>query len=555
MGVGLLLTLAAPLLRAADPAPPAATEATGMLEVRAFEVTGNSLLPFLDIQRCLEPFKGRRSAAELQAATEKLQALYAQAGWGGVLVFLPPQDAGQRTRGVIAVTVLEGKVDHIVLRGARQFNDTNLRASLPELKPGQTPHLRRLDAQLQMANENPAKHLRVLLKPGERSGAIDAEVTVEESRFQRFQLLADNSGNSATGRWRAGLGWQHANLSDHDDTLALQYQTSPSHPSRVDVRSLAYRLPFYGPRLVLDAFAARSDIDGGQVSTALGDLRFNGSGRIAGLRLSHLLPRLQGADQRVALGLDWRQYLNRCEIDGLPPGACGTAAGQVVAVPLSLDYSLQAPAGQLWGAQLSLQTNTRRAGRHSSLADFQAVRAAARPGYTLLRLGWSGQWQPGALPASPATWILRGRLASQLTNSALIPGEQFGLGGAASVRGYREREVAGDQGLSATFELLQSLWSSEAAEEGQRPAGSSSGTASGLRAQWLAFVDVGRVRNRHGSTCLDNRSSCDAAAWGLGMRLAWNGWQLSLDVARAQRAAAETDRGDWRTHLSASYTH
>jgi hemolysin activation/secretion protein len=539
LGAGLALgTTSAP---AADPPGSTAT-----LEVSAFEVTGNTLLPFLDIQRTLEPFKGRRSAAELQAAADRLQALYAEAGWGGVVVFLPPQDAARRARGVIALTVLEGKVGRILVRGQEQFSEANVRASLPELTPGRTPHLPRLDAQLQLANENAAKHLRVLLKPGERPGETDAEVSVNDIPYQRVTLLADNSGNARTGHWRVGLGWQHANLSDADDTLALQYQTSPTHTSRVDVRSLAYRRPFYGPRLLLDAFAARSDIDGGSVATALGDIRFNGTGQIAGLRLGHLLPRLGGADQRIALGLDWRKYLNRCEIAGLPTGACGTAAGRVVVLPLSLDYSLQSPAPNALGGSLSLQTNTRRSGRDSDLAAFQAVRADAKPGYSLLRLGLNGEWRP-----APA-WGLRGRLASQLTRAALIPGEQFGLGGAGSVRGYRERELAGDQGSAASLELVQTLWPNEAATDASAPP---SLLLTGLRAQWLAFIDTGRVSNRYGTPCLDGRSACSALSWGLGLRLGWGGWQLTLDVARAERAAAETERGDWRGHLAASYSH
>jgi hemolysin activation/secretion protein len=34
-----------------------------------------------------------------------------------------------------------------------------------------------------------------------------------------------------------------------------------------------------------------------------------------------------------------------------------------------------------------------------------------------------------------------------------VPGELFGVGGAQSVRGYEERELAGDSGLQASFEF------------------------------------------------------------------------------------------------------
>ncbi|OUR89961.1 hypothetical protein A9Q92_00160 [Methylophaga sp. 42_8_T64] len=50
-------------------------------------------------------------------------------------------------------------------------------------------------------------------------------------------------------------------------------------------------------------------------------------------------------------------------------------------------------------------------------------------------------------------WLLRGLVDAQLTNDALIPGEQFGLGGMNSVRGFEERSVASDSGARLSAEL------------------------------------------------------------------------------------------------------
>lgn len=119
---------------------------------------------------------------------------------------------------------------------------------------------------MQIGNENPARHAGAA-QPGAHRRRQRAEVSVTDRGFQRLLASLDNSGNDRTGHWRATLGWQHANLTDHDDMLALQYQTSPTHPSRVDVRSLGYRLPLYGPRMVFDAYAARSSVDGGSTAT------------------------------------------------------------------------------------------------------------------------------------------------------------------------------------------------------------------------------------------------------------------------------------------------
>ena len=52
-------------------------------------------------------------------------------------------------------------------------------------------------------------------------------------------------------------------------------------------------------------------------------------------------------------------------------------------------------------------------------------------------------------PVRGLTWFPDGQLSSYL----LLPSEQFGAGGASSVRGYPERTISGDEGFYANFEL------------------------------------------------------------------------------------------------------
>ena len=50
-------------------------------------------------------------------------------------------------------------------------------------------------------------------------------------------------------------------------------------------------------------------------------------------------------------------------------------------------------------------------------------------------------------------WVLRAALSGQYTNDLLIAAEQYGVGGADSVRGFGEREVAADYGARVGLEL------------------------------------------------------------------------------------------------------
>ncbi len=515
----------------AQPAPAAAAAGTPRVAVREFRIEGNTLLQQAELEAVVEPYKGERSLDELRQAALALQAAYARAGYGAVVAYLPEQAAA----GVVELRVVEGKLATVAVSGQRQFDEDNIRASLPALEMGRTPHLKRIDAQIQIANENPAKKVQVLLQPGERPGEAQARVSVSERPVRQGFVSMDNTGNSNTGHLRASLGWQHANVAGRDHVWSAQFMFSPDEPKAVRVLSTAYRVPLYAQQMVVDAYAAWSDVKGGVTATVAGDLQFTGEGRLFGVRAGRYLGRLGEWDQRLSVGLDHRDYRNSCEIAGLPPGACGPAGESVSVQPLWAEYSVQKALPLPLGASVSLHHNLQIGGGHAGDERFEAVRPGARPRYTSLRLAAFG-----ALPVGES-WQLQGRVQAQLTDDALVPSEQFGIGGAATVRGYSERELAGDRGATATLDLL----GPDLAED--------LGMAGDLRLS--AFADAGTVQNRLGTPCRDTQERCSIGSIGVGARLAVGRFGARLHVAHALRDAARTERGDIRGHFALSYAY
>jgi hemolysin activation/secretion protein len=528
----LLLLLPTLAVLAAEPPPSPATAAAPAVQVERFRVSGNTLLEPAAIEAALAPFKGSRTLAELRLAAAAVQGLYAQAGYGGVIAYLPPQVAEP---GVVLIAVVEGKVATVTVRGAAVFSETNVRASVPALSTGATPQVRRIDAQIGIANENPSKRVQVLLKPGEHPGEIAAELAVTEKPLQSMTFGLDNTGNDHTGRYRAGFTWTHANLTGGDDVLTTQYQTSPGDPGKVTVLGVGYRYPLPGALAVLDGYLAYSNVDAGTSATAAGDVRLSGRGNLAGLRSTWSLPRLGDVDQRLAVGLDRREYLNHCEVAGLPSGACGPAGASVTVTPLSLEYSARAASPVAWAAALTLQRNLGLGGNHADDASFANMRIGASPGYSTAR---------ASLDASTTfaeRWQLRGRLALQWSGDALVSGEQFGLGGAGSVRGYEERELVGDRGALLSLEL-------GGPELLDRPLPS----AASLRP--FAFADTGTVSNLLGAPCRGTATRCTLSSLGLGLQFEREHLQARLAVAAALDDAITTHRHDARAHAAVLYS-
>ncbi len=500
--------------------------------VSEFEITGNTLLPAQAIQAALLPFKGQRSMADLQAAAASVQELYRQAGYGAVIAYLPEQSTAG---GTVRIAVLEGKIARVVVTGSERQSPEAIRRALPLIEEGRTPNVREIDRQVQLANENPARQLAVTLEAGTEPGAVDVRIHVTEGRVTQWSLLIDNTGDDRTGQWRAALAWRHDAIAGRDHQASLQVQTSPTEPADVVVVSGNYSMPLYGPSMRLDGYFAYSDVDGGATATPVGTLSFAGQGHVVGARLTGLLPRRGELEHRASVSLDRRDYLNDCRIAGLPPGACGTAGESVTSTPLTLEYAAQRGGPVPAGGYLTLSGNLGLGGRHAAQQDFDAVRPGAPKRYTVWRLGAFAQ------PRLDADWGLRARFQAQLGGDALIAGEQFGLAGAKAVRGYEEREVIGDAGYLASLELI----SPELLPARADPA------AASLRLS--LFGDGGQVMNRLSTPCLQGRTRCTLTGVGVGLAYALGPGQLRLDLARAGRDGAQTDRGDWKLHLAASW--
>ena len=499
------------------------------IEVRGFNVTGATLLDADTVQAVLAPFRGQRTLSDLRRAAQALQARYVDAGFGAVVAYLPSQAIED---GVIGITVLEGRIAEVAVEGHRRSSAAQIRASLPTLREGETPRVRRIDGELQMANENPGRQVGVLLGPGKQPGEVRATVQVQESDPQRWQLNLDNSGNQRTGRYRASLGWQHADLTGHDDVVNVQVQTSPTASDAVAVLSGGYRYPLPGWLSALDVFAAYNDVDGGTSTTPAGDLNFAGRGRVAGARWTRYLPRLGEFDQRLMVSLEQRAYLNQCSITGLPAGACGAAGESVTVHPLTIEWATQRGGDWSAGGNVSLSYNAGLGGRYGDAAQFEAVRPGAPKHYAVLRGGGSV-----TLPVLE-DWSFTARANGQWAMQPLVPGEQFGLGGSFTVRGYEEREITGDSGLLAGVEL-------------GAPRLDFGRTTLPMTLQLLAFGDAGTARNRNLAACNGTQLRCTLVSAGLGARLGVGAHvQTRLYVATALEDGANTARGDWRAHFS-----
>jgi hemolysin activation/secretion protein len=488
--------------------------------IQSFEVIGDSVLGAELIQQLVTPYTGKdKDFADVQRALEALEGAYRDRGYGVIQVALPEQDI---TKGVVRFNVVQPKIGKVTVEGNEHFSSDNVRRALPSVKEGETPNSNDIARNLQIAAEHPVKQTNVLLRSGASEGVVDVNVRVTDDRPWRLVGTLDNSGTPDTGNWRLGMGYQHTNLFDRDHTLSLQYITSPGHFGDVAIYGVGYRIPYYRLNSSLDLFAGYSDVDSGTVG---GLFNVSGKGSIYGARWNYYLPKWEDVEQKVYLGLDYRAYQNNVTLGGVG------FVPDITVRPISLGYAgLKRMTASEWAFNASLAKNIPGAD-DGSAADFRATRFGANENYTILRYGTSfshafrNEWQ--------------GRIAymGQYTKDALVPGEQFGIGGVDTVRGYLPREVANDRGYAAQLELYTPNFAAAA------------GLSDKWRSRLVGFYDFGAVSRNN--TLPGELAGKYLASAGVGLRMAFGKTiSLRVDVAQILKAFGTRQTNEQRVNAS-----
>lgn len=350
-----------------------------------------------------------------------------------VAVTVPPQDA---TSGVVQLVLQDAVIGQVSVRGAQWFAEDYYLSRLG-VRSGDTPTAQLGEPGLADLNRRPFHQARLEAAPGAAAGTTDLVLAVNETRPWRITAGYNDSGTRTTDRSRvvASLQWGHAFA--RGDTLGYNFAASPDFE-----RSVSHALSYtaYLPRAATLSLSAN-------VAKIRPDLAppFNQTGRSGGATLGYSRPLGTAAGWQLEgfASLDFKQSDNNLLFGGIPVTDNLTRIVQAV---LRFDASRGDARGHTrLGAGLTLSPGG--LGGANDDAAFGGMRAGAKARYAVLGLDATrttklpGDW----------SWVLDARV--QFATGPLLGSEQLGLGGSASVRGYEEGEVYGDQGFLVKSEL------------------------------------------------------------------------------------------------------
>lgn len=480
--------------------------------IAGFVIEGDNPLSAEEGREVLAPFLGdHEGISVLQAAAETLGRYLIEKEFSFRRVILPPQTLKD---GMVRLDVVAFRIGRIDIDGNENFSDENILRSLPALKVGEVPNTTQIAQQRLHANDHPSKNIEVRFRESDEERSLNADIRVRDSRPLNVFFALNNTGSSETGDLRSTLGLQYSDLFGRDHIVRLSYTTSPEDFSAVKQYGVFYSVPLYQLNSDVSAFYINSNVDSGVVG---GAFDVSGAGQFAGLSYNQRLSRYGSYRHSVGVSFEDRLFENDIVFLGIPIGT------DVRSRPLQATYrgSYESKGGNL-NFYLSYARNIQSGSNNDDLS-YALARFGADPDWGALRFGGGGD------ASLPANWRLSGRIDGQYAGEPLIPGEQFGIGGAYSVRGYEEREETGDSGGFASAEI----WAPPLP----------------LDVRLLGFVDYGYVNNDQ--PLPGERTNADLLSAGFGLRWTWrSNVSLNVDFAHAFSNAFVTEAGDNKIHFN-----
>ncbi len=397
-----------------------------------------------------------------------------------VLVEVPSQNI---SAGVLQLVVVQGKVGEIGVRGNKWFSNQRIKKYL-QVKPGDDINLYTIQRDLEVLNRNPFRRVNMIYSPGKEFGTTDLVLAIDDCRPIRVYSGADNSGIETINRQRMYTGITFGNFLGLDHLLSYQYTTSYDF-SRFQGHTGQYMAPLPWGHF-LNVFGGYSTVHPQQVHFMIKNRGTTGQASLRYVMPFTTRPR---TTQEFSIGCDYKFTDNTI----LYSEEITNFGNYLNLTQIALEYKHHQETAQArFDCDLQLFCSPGKLLIHQENRRFNELRVGARSKWVYLRS------TARYLQALPKDFQLSLWLQGQWTSAALLPMEQFGLGGYASVRGYDERQLSMDSGFSSSLEIrsplvpLITMLRSTAAKDSL---------------QALAFIDYGWGLNNHSVQTEPNAAS------------------------------------------------
>lgn len=305
---------------------------------------------------------------------------------------------------------------------------------------------------------HPGRRVEASIASAGEPGKVVLDYLVNEPKVWQIFSQINNYGSEGTGVWRARVGYQDNQLTNHDDILNFDVISTPDFKTYGSF--LSYRIPVFRPaKLLARVYASYGDFLA--TDATLKDLHFAGKNWLGGIEFTNRLTLWRNWQLVSILGTNFNHYGVQSLISNTPlvtgysnfmvPFLGTTLSRNSIWWSLSggvkIDYSISG------FANTDPTTGIAALGRIKADSEWTSVRWNLNGDVYLDHLFHRADVNP--VLSHEASLRIKGR--ALVRGKRLIPHEEEPLGGALSVRGYPESIVAADTFITASFEYSYHL--------------------------------------------------------------------------------------------------
>jgi hemolysin activation/secretion protein len=407
--------------------------------VKEIRLTGNTVFTAEELKAITAPYENRIvTSSELEDLRVALTRHYIGHGYINSGAVIPDQKV---VDGVIQMVIVEGRLTDIEVAGNRYLNSSYIKDRLA-LGAGPPLNVEDLQERIQIMLESPViDTMKSELRPGDRPGEANLTTQVDEGPRVQFIPVIDNRLSPPLGDVRALPQIYVYSLTGRGDILSGAVGIGEGLTDAYANWSVP--LNAHDTTLTLLSDYSKSEIENGPFK----DLDIKNKTRTFGFRLEHPFYRTPSEKFSMSVGLDLRKSESELlgEDFAFTPGV--PSDGEVKASILRF--------AQQWSKRGAKQVVAARSMFSLGIDAFDATTNSDNlPSGEFF--AWLGQFQ-WARRLGDDWGQLIFRTNVQLTKDALFTMEQFSVGGALSVRGYRENQLVRDYGFDSSLEYRYPL--------------------------------------------------------------------------------------------------
>ena len=409
--------------------------------VREFHFKGNAAFTDKELAKFTAPYLNRELTSEdLEDVRRAITAFYVAHGYVNSGVILPDQDV---SNGVVTFQIVEGVLSDITIRGPnRRLRDGYIKSRL-QRRAGPPLNVLELKEGLLLLRQNPnVKQVNAELRPGTKPGESYLDVYLQEEPPYRLGLQVDNQRPPSVGAEEIVMFGADYDVTGNSDLLEFGYGIAHNGADGFEFsgqkdESGSYTLPFTPFDTTIKVFGNRSDTS--VIEDPFATLSIRSDLIRYGVTLRQ--PIYRTSNQELALAVTFERDHSRTTLLGQPFDESGSVTGKTDTSVLRFS--------QEWVDRSQKQVLALRSTFNLGIDAFGVTDDGTDQDATFF--SWLGQFQyVRRLFDTPNLIILRAD--GQWTSSPLLATEQFSVGGANTVRGYRENQLVRDRGVVASVE-------------------------------------------------------------------------------------------------------